>query len=92
MVPKHGSIFGAIPSCLLSQKPPSYGFSSMKNHARCRLTLPGTATSTNPQYISLMYDILANLTMNRQDSRIILNRGLVEATSETGLKVRSRDE
>ena len=64
----------------------------MKSHARCRLRLPGTATSTNPLYVSFLYDILSNLTLNREDSRIILNRGLMESSNEIGLKVRSRDD
>ena len=70
----------------------SHGFASMKSLARCRLRLPGTSTSTNPLYVSFLYDILSNLTLNREDSRIILNRGLIESSSETGLKVRSRDD
>lgn len=39
-----------------------------------------------------MYYILVNLTLNREDSRIILNRGLMDSTCETGLQVRSRDD
>ena len=39
-----------------------------------------------------MYDILVNLTLNREDSRIILNRGLMESSSETGLQIRSRHD
>ena len=92
MVPHEGSILGAIPSALLSEKPPPYGFASIKDHARCRLTLPGTQTSTNHRYISVLYDIQANLTMTRQDSIIILNRGLVEASTDTGLRVRGSNE
>ena len=64
----------------------------MKHHARCRLRLPGTFTSSNPFYISFMFDILTNITLNREDSRIILNRGLMESANDTGLKIRSRDD
>ncbi len=91
MVSKSGSILGAIPSGLLV-KSGYHGFASMKNHARCRLTLPGTSTSTNAAYVSYLYDIQVNLSLNCEDSRIILNRGLMESTSETGLQVRSRDD
>ena len=91
MVSGNGSMIGAIPSGLLV-KSDCHGFASMKNHFRCRLRLPGSSTSTNPSYISFMYDILVNLTLNREDSRIILNRGLMESTSDTGLKIRSRDD
>ena len=91
MVPGSGAILGSIPSGLLTTNT-SHGFASMKSHVRCRLTLPGTCTSTNPSYVAFSYDILTNLTLNREDSRIILNRGLMESTGETGLKVRSRDD
>ena len=91
MVPGSGAILGSIPSGLLTTNT-SHGFASMKSHARCRLTLPGTCTSTNPSYVAFVYDILTNLTLNREDSRIILNRGLMESTGETGLKVRSRED
>ena len=91
MVSGSGSMLGAIPSGLLV-KSDSHGFASMKSHFRCRLRHPGSSTSTNSSYISFMYDILVNLTLNREDSRIILNRGLMESTSDTGLKIRSRDD
>ena len=91
MVPKCGSLFGAIPSGLLV-KSGKNRFASMKDHVRCRLGHAGSSTSTNPSYIAYMYYILVNLSLNREDSRIILNRGLVESTSETGMKVRSHDD
>lgn len=91
MVPNCGDIYGSIPSGLLVQSG-RHRFASMKSHVRCRLRLPGSSTSTNPSYISFMYDILVNLTLNREDSRIILNRGLMASTNETGLQVRSRDD
>ena len=48
--------------------------------------------STNAAYVSYLYDIQVNLSLNCKDSRIILNHGLMESTSETGLQVRSRDD
>ena len=64
----------------------------MKSHVRCRLGHLGSSTCTNPTYIAYMYDILVNLSLNREDSRIILNRGLMESTSKTGMKVRGSDD
>ncbi len=72
-------MLGAIPSGLLV-KSDCHGFSSMKSHFRCRLQISSSSTSTNPSYISFMYDILVNLTLNHEDARIILNRGLMEST------------
>ena len=91
MVPNNGSLFGAIPSGLLVNAC-CCGFASMKSHVRSRLTLPGSSTSTNPSYIAFMYDILVNLTLNREDSQIILNRGLMESSTETGLQIKSRND
>ena len=88
MVPKNGALFGAIPSGMLVNSC-CRGFASMKSHVRFCLTLPGSSTSTNPTYIAFCYDILVNLTLNREDSRIILNRGLMESSCETGLQIRS---
>lgn len=39
-----------------------------------------------------MYDILVNLTLNREDSRIILNHGLMTSTNETGFQVRIHND
>lgn len=90
MVSQSGSILGAIPSGMLLNSC-VHGFASMKSHVRCRLTNTSSSTSTNNAYISFMYDILVNLKLNREDSRIILNRGLMESTGSTGLQLRSRD-
>ena len=87
MVPECGSLFGAIPSGLLV-KSGRHRFASMKNHVRCRLGHAGSSTSTNPSYIAYMYDILVNLSLNREDSRICLNRGVTASSSETGMTVR----
>ena len=51
-----------------------------------------SSASTSPKYIAFLYDILTNLTLNREDSRIVLNRGLVVATNETGLEARGRNQ
>ena len=69
-----GAIVGAIPSGPLV-KSSTHGFSSMGDHSRCRLQDPGCATGTNPYYIAWSYDTHVNIYLNREDSRIILNRG-----------------
>ena len=85
------AIPSAIPSGLLV-KSVRHRIASMKDHVRCHLGHAGSSTSTNPSYIAYMYDTLVNLSLNREDSRIILNQGLVESTSATGMKVRSKDD
>ena len=51
----------------------------------CSLLLIYTAsTSTDPRYHPFVYDMLANLSANKMDTRIILNRGLTTADDESG--------
>ena len=71
-----GDIHGAIPLPFLSSPKPLHGFVSVLDHTRNRLSLAGTATSTNPSYVSLCYDQLSNLTASHEDSRLIMNRGM----------------
>ena len=44
------------------------------------------------KHVLFLFDALTNLTMNRTDSRIILNRGLVVSTTEKGLSARNQNE
>ena len=71
-----GDIHGAIPSFLLSSHKPIHGFASVLDHTINRLSLAGTAPSTNPSYVSLCYDQLSNLTASHEHSRLIMNRGM----------------
>ena len=38
-----------------------------------------------------MFDIMTNLTLNREDSRILFKRGLMVSTGDTGLEVNGKD-
>ena len=88
-----GDIHGAIPSPLLSSPKAIHGFASILDHTRNRLSLAGTATSTNPAYISLCYDQLSNITASHEDSRIIMNRGMkVDDKNYSGLGVRRKND
>ena len=85
----NGAISGAIPSPLLTENISKYGFQSLPQHIRSRLTSSGYATSTDPRYISFSYDTMTNLTVNHQDSRIVLNRGLtVDEENKNNLGLR----
>ena len=92
MISECGSMVGALPSCFLAKAGSSYGFATPKEHIQSRLTNFSSSASTSPKYISFLYDILTNLTLNCKDSRIVLNRGLVVATNETGLEARGRNQ
>ena len=87
------SILGAIPCSLLTNVPRQYGIANVKDHMQNRLCLSGTATSTSQHYIHFAYDSCVNLTLNNQDSRIVLNRGLTVAEDKTNsLQVKSRND
>ena len=50
------SMIGAIPASLLSENSTRYGFADLQTLIRSRLTSPLSATSTDPRYISFLYD------------------------------------
>ena len=93
MVEDDGSIAGSIPIFLLNGEHASYGFASIEDQIRSRLTSASFATSTNPSYISFCYDILTNLTLNYQHSRIVLNRGLaLDDNSKRKIGIRCKND
>ena len=87
------SILGAIPSSLLNEKCKSYGFATIQQHIRTRLTCPFSATSTDPRYITHCYDVMANLAASQSDTRLIIDRGLTIGEDKYGnLGVRGRND
>ena len=83
-VEKDGIVCGAIPTPLLSEKTKQFGFQTIPQHVRSRLTTSSSSTSTDPRYIAFCYDKLTNLCINHQDTRIILNRGLTSTNDDLG--------
>jgi hypothetical protein len=83
------SILGAIPSSLLSEESAkSFGFASIPEHVRSRLTNISTTTSSDFHYASFCYDKLTNLAANHQDTRIVIRRGLTVDEKSGGLGLR----
>ena len=81
-----GAISGSIPSPLMTEFIDKFGFQSLPQHIRSRLTSASFATGTDPRYIAFSYDTMTNLTVNHEDTRIALHRGLtVDEESDTGL-------
>jgi predicted GIY-YIG superfamily endonuclease len=70
------SILGAIPSSLLNANANKYGFASIPQHIRTRLTCPSCTTSSDPRYITHCYDVMANMAASQCDTRLVINRGL----------------
>ena len=66
------------------------GFTPVYHHIRSILTNPGTTTNNNPKYNAYSHNIITNLTLNHEYSRIILNRGLTVSTGWLGITTRSK--
>ena len=71
-----GSLLGAIPSSLLSDAGPQHGIAYVRDHITNRILLPSSTSSTDPRYVSYIYDMAVNFTICNLDTRLILNRGL----------------
>ena len=76
MIPNCGSIAGILPLWVMITKISINGFAPVDHHIRSSFTNPGTTANNYSKYIAYGYDIITNLTLNHEDSCIILNRGL----------------
>lgn len=83
---------GALPSSLLAKPISQDGFASIKSHVNVRLTSSFCSSSTNPTYISFLFDILSNLLLNSTDSRIILHRGLTCCDGNIGISTKANKD
>ena len=78
------SIFGAIPSLLLSLCCIQEGFSSIQQLICTRLTYTSKSMGSDPRYICHYYDIVANLSASRNESRLVINLGLTVGENKNG--------
>ena len=84
-----GALVGALPATLLNENCSKFGFASIPEHTRSRMTTPLNQSSTNERYISWCYDMLTNLDTNKHDTRMVLNKGLTASKDESsGLNLR----
>ena len=89
-----GSTIGALPAALLNSNRvlSNFGFGSLQDHFRSRLSNHGLLCSANPKYHLFSFDAISNLGMRGTDSRIILRRGFAESQGTGGVKIRSKDD
>ena len=75
-----GDVLGAIPTALWADSTTlsRYGIASMKSHAQVRIGDPTLLTSTDSRYHFMELDILSNLGLRGNDSRVVLHRGFAE--------------
>ena len=89
MQPQEHVILGAIPSAIMCEATTTLGFHGLPSHVRTRLTVPFSCTSTDYRACVFYHDSLANLCATRNDTRLIVDRGLtVDDKTQLGLRVR----
>jgi hypothetical protein len=60
------------------------GYANVTDHSWARLTNPSLRTSTDQRYIFHMFDAFANVNLQGEDSRLVLNHGFVEKQGRGG--------
>ena len=92
MVPDDGTICVAIPSSVFARIKSVHGFAIIHYHVKIRSTSVSIATIKNTTYVYYCYDKLANLSLNYEDTCILLNRGLTVNTEIiNGIEVRCKN-
>ena len=88
------SITGAIP-CILFQDNVTLnniGVASLYDHLRTRLTDPELLSSTDPLYLSYVWDKMANLGLRGSNTETVLRRGFTEMIGYEGLHMVDADQ
>ena len=86
MVPDNGSICGAITSSLFIVYKSTHVFANSRYHLESTLNLVSIGTSTNPTYAYYCHDKLTTLSLNYEDTCILLNMGL-DVDSKTTIEL-----
>ena len=87
-----GVIICTLPAPILSESN-RYVFAYIQQNIYSRLTSSSHSTSSDPRYIAFSYDMLINLSVNHQDTRMLLNRGLTASSDKSGgLGLRTKND
>ena len=89
-----GDILGSLPSAFWTDQRTlsMYGIASMRSHAFIRINDPALLTMTDSRYHFLTMDILINLGLRGNDSRLLLHRGFAEKQGkQQGVAIRTED-
>jgi hypothetical protein len=91
---ENSSLVGALPAAVMASKREcrAFGFASMQDHIKARLTNLSLRCATDPRYIFFAYDCVANINLRGEDTRVILSRGFVESQGNGGLKANQSRE
>ena len=90
----NGGMLGSIPTALFCQHKTRKRFriASLADHAKVRLKGCASTASTNPAYLSFLFDSLANGALEGTDTRVVLSRGFEESMGPAGMRVRNKDQ
>ena len=85
------SILGARPLFCMNSKTFNYGFCLTLSQARLHMTNPFSTKSTDPNFMCMYFDQLANMSLNNNHSRDTFQRGfVVDKKSSCGLGVQDK--
>ena len=89
-----GGILGSMPTSLFCQNGTRkrFGVASMADHAKARLKSVSNCASTNPRYLTFLFDSLANGALEGQDTRVVLSRGFEESMGPAGMRIRNKGD
>jgi hypothetical protein len=65
---------------------------SLSDHAKMRLKSIGNTASTDPRYLTFMFDSIANGAIEGSDTRLVLSRGFEESMGPAGMRMRNKDD
>lgn len=89
-----GGILGSMPTSFFCQTSTRkrFGVASLADHAKTRLKSVGNASSTDPRYLTFLFDSIANGAIEGSDTRVVLSRGFEESMGPAGMRVRNKDD
>jgi hypothetical protein len=83
------SLIGAIPLFIINSKHHNYGFASTLSQVSLHMTNYFSTTITDPRFMCMYFDQLANMSLNNNHSRDIFQRGFVvdnKSSCELGVR------
>ena len=94
MADRSGTIVGAIPSSLLTENTKRDGFRIIAQNVRSRLSTCTFASDAYPIYQVYFFYIVSNICATHNNTRMVINRGLVVGSDAVGggLGVRCKND
>jgi hypothetical protein len=87
------SILGDVPICCYSRDTHSFGFSSQLECGRALATSSSSSTSTCPNLLAYVYNVLTNGAMSKSDSKFVERQGFkVDVVSPHGMSLRNKEQ